>query len=100
LTVDWQLILWPGWASVIYSGIFPLCIANCLWIWGTAKAGSTTASLYNNLSPVFAVAAGYFFLNETFSWLQFTGAVVILTGLYVAKTRSARMTTDKCKQNG
>lgn len=100
LAVDWQLIPWPGWVSVIYSGIFPLCIANCLWIWGTAKAGSTTASLYNNLSPVFAIAAGYFFLNEPFSWLQFAGAVLILAGLYVAKTRSARITTDKCKQSG
>ncbi|WP_371381579.1 DMT family transporter [Sporomusa aerivorans] len=90
LTVDWQGIPWQGWASVLYSGIFPLCLANCLWIWGAAKAGSNTASLYNNLAPVFAVGAGYLFLGETFGWLQFVGAAVILTGLYVAKTQSRK----------
>ncbi len=90
MAMDWSTVPWPGWSSILYSGIFPLCLANCLWIWGTAKAGSTTASLYNNLAPVFAVAGGYFFLNETFGWLQFAGAVIILTGLYVAKGTSAK----------
>lgn len=95
LTVDWQAIAWPGWASVIYSGVFPLCLANCLWIWGTAKAGSTTASLYNNLAPVFAVGAGYLFLGETFGWLQLVGAVIILAGLYVTKNRNAKTAQEK-----
>lgn len=92
LAVDWQAIPWPGWASLLYSGIFPLCLANCLWIWGTAKAGSATASLYNNVAPVFAVGAGYLFLGETFGWLQFFGAMIILTGLYVTKRQSAKST--------
>jgi drug/metabolite transporter (DMT)-like permease len=95
LAVDWQSVAWPGWASILYSGIFPLCLANCLWIWGTAKAGSTTASLYNNLAPVFAVSAGYFFLGETFGWLQFIGAMVILAGLYVAKNKSTVEAAEK-----
>ena len=90
IAMDWSTVPWPGWSSILYSGIFPLCLANCLWIWGTAKAGSTTASLYNNLAPVFAVAGGYFFLNETFGWLQFAGAIVILAGLYIAKGTSTK----------
>jgi len=97
LAVDWQTVPWPGWASILYSGIFPLCLANCLWIWATAKAGSTTASLYNNLAPVFAVGGGYFFLGETFGWLQFTGAVIILVGLYVSKGNNSKTTTKKSR---
>lgn len=92
--VDWPSVPWQGWASFLYSGIFPLCLANCLWIWGTAQAGSTTASLYNNLSPVFAVGAGYYFLGETFGWLQFIGAVIILAGLYDAKNKSRQQPDD------
>ncbi|TWH49426.1 DMT family transporter [Sporomusa sp. KB1] len=99
IAVDWQAVPWPGWASIVYSGIFPLCLANCLWIWGTAKAGSTTASLYNNLSPVFAVAGGYFFLGETFGWFQFIGAVTILVGLYVSKGKSTKTVTEKCNES-
>lgn len=99
LAVDWQAIPWPGWASLLYSGIFPLCLANCLWIWGTAKAGSAIASLYNNLAPVFAVGAGYLFLGETFGWLQFLGAVVILTGLYITKKQNAKV-LEKANNSG
>ncbi|WP_196591326.1 DMT family transporter [Pectinatus frisingensis] len=85
LAADWQTIPWTGWASAFYSGIFPLCLANCLWIWGTAKVGSATASLYFNLSPVFTIAAGYLILGETFGWMQFCGAVIIIIGLYLTK---------------
>ncbi|CQR74278.1 putative amino-acid metabolite efflux pump [Sporomusa ovata DSM 2662] len=99
IAVEWQTVPLPGWASIVYSGIFPLCLANCLWIWGTAKAGSTTASLYNNLAPVFAVAGGYFFLGETFGWFQFIGAVTILVGLYVSKGKSTKTVTEKCNES-
>ncbi|GMA98316.1 DMT family transporter [Pelosinus sp. IPA-1] len=85
LKMDWQSVPWPGWASIFYSGLFPLCLGNCLWIWGTGILGSTTASLYNNLPPVFAVTIGYLFLGESFGWLQFTGAATIFAGLYITK---------------
>lgn len=84
---DWQSIPQPGWASILYSGIFPLCLGNFLWIWGTGILGSTRASLYNNLPPVFSVALGYLYLSETFGWLQFLGAVIIFAGLFIAKGR-------------
>ena len=85
VATDWQSVPWPGWVSIFYSGLFPLCLGNCLWIWGTGILGSTKASLYNNLPPVFAVAIGYLFLGESFGWLQFTGAVIIFAGLYITK---------------
>jgi len=85
LAADWQSVPWPGWASILYSGLFPLCLGNCLWIWGTGILGSTKASLYNNLPPVFAVTTGYLFLGETFGWLQLIGAAIIFAGLYITK---------------
>ncbi|WP_378955121.1 DMT family transporter [Pelosinus sp. sgz500959] len=95
LATDWQSVPWAGWISILYSGLFPLCLGNCLWIWGTGILGSTKASLYNNLPPVFAVAIGYLFLGESFGWLQFMGAVIIFAGLYIAKGRGIKPTTKK-----
>lgn len=86
VAIDWLQIPFPGWASIIFSGLFPLGIGNFLWIWGLGKVGSTKASLYNNLSPVFAVMAGYVILGETFGLLQCAGAAVIFAGLYLTKT--------------
>lgn len=85
LAVNWWNVPLAGWNSILYSGLFPLCLGNCLWIWGTGILGSTKASLYNNLPPVFAIIAGYSFLHESFGWLQTLGALIIFTGLYKAK---------------
>jgi len=95
LATDWQAVPWPGWVSILYSGLFPLCLGNCLWIWGTGILGSTKASLYNNLPPVFAVAIGYLFLGESFGWLQFIGATIIFAGLYIAKSKGTQQTTKE-----
>lgn len=86
-SLEWGLIPVKAWLSIFYSGIFGLCVGNFLWIWGIGKLGSTKASLYNNLSPVFAILAGYLFLGEVFGWLQCAGAVVIFTGLYITRTK-------------
>jgi drug/metabolite transporter (DMT)-like permease len=88
LNTNWQMVPWAGWASIIYSGLFPLCLGNCLWIWGTGVLGSTKASLYNNLPPLFAVTTGCIFLNESFGVLQLLGAVLIFGGLYLTNKRS------------
>ncbi len=95
LATDWKAVPWPAWGSILYSGLFPLCLGNCLWIWGTGILGSTKASLYNNLPPVFAVAIGYLFLGESFGWLQFIGAVIIFTGIYIAKRRGVKLPTKE-----
>jgi drug/metabolite transporter (DMT)-like permease len=99
LATDWRSIPWPGWASILYSGLFPLCLANCLWIWGTSILGSTKASLYNNLPPVFSVITGYLFLNESFGWLQFTGAVIIFLGLYITRRKPAGSPARQARKN-
>ena len=88
-TLAWEEIPGKAWLSIIFSGVFALCIGNFLWIWGIGKIGSTKASLYNNLSPVFAIITGYLFLGEPFGWLQFAGAVVIFCGLYITRTKGA-----------
>ncbi len=62
---------------------------------GTGILGSTKASLYNNLPPVFAVAISYLFLGESFGWLQFIGAIIIFLGLYVAKGKKQSMESQE-----
>lgn len=87
LTIQWERIPLSGWLSTLYSGIFALCIGNFLWVWGVGKIGSAKASLFNNLSPVFAIATGYIMLGETFGLLQLFGAFVISAGLYLTRNK-------------
>jgi drug/metabolite transporter (DMT)-like permease len=94
IEVDWLAVPAPGWFSVLYSGIFPLCIGNFLWIWGAGKIGSNKAAVYNNLLPVFAIAASYLLLGETFGMLQFAGAAVILAGVSITRRKPAVKDAD------
>lgn len=87
LAIEWAAIPLNAWLSTLYSGVFALCVANFLWIWGVGIIGSAKAALYNNLPPVFAVAAGYILLGEGFGLLQLAGAAVIFGGLYLTRTR-------------
>ena len=85
--VDWLELPLPAWGSIVFSGVFGLCLANFLWIWGAGVIGSARASVFNNLTPMFAVITGYFVLGETFGALQTVGAACVLGGVYITRNR-------------
>ena len=87
MVIEWREIPLIAWFSVLYSGIFAICVGNFLWMWAIGKIGSTRTALYNNLSPIFAVTTGYVFLGEGFGWLQFFGALVIFGGMYLTRLK-------------
>ena len=94
LPIPWEAVPLIAWYSVLYSGIFAICIGNFLWMWAIGKIGSTRTALYNNISPIFAVATGYAFLGEGFSWLQFFGAVVIFAGMYLTRQKGKKVEVE------
>ncbi|MDR2786853.1 MAG: DMT family transporter [Candidatus Accumulibacter sp.] len=85
--VAWSSLPASAWGSVAFSGVLGLCLANFLWIWGSGVIGTARASLFNNLTPVFAVITAYFLLGETFGALQIAGAVCVFGGVYITRHR-------------
>lgn len=85
---NWSNLPWEAWASIFYSGIFPLFLGNILWIWGAGVIGSNKASLYNNLPPVFSVLLGCLFFEEKFGLLNLLGVSLIIVGLIISKKTS------------
>ncbi len=92
MATDWRHVPLAGWASIVISGVFALCICNFLWFWGVGKIGSIKASIFNNLAPVFAIIGSYVLLGETFSLLQFVGAAIIFFGLNLARKKGKQQT--------
>lgn len=85
IATDWQALESPAWISAAFSGVFPLSIGNFFWVWGASIVGSTKASLFNNMAPVFAILIGYLLLGEAFGLIQTLGAVIIYTGLHIGR---------------
>ncbi len=88
LALSWRNVTPAAWLSIAYSGVIAICAGNFLWVWGVGKLGSARTSLYNNISPVFAVASGYLLLGEEFGLLQAAGAAVIFWGVYRARPKT------------
>jgi len=74
--------------SALFSGFFALLLGNALWSAGIKRIGSTNASVYGNLTPVFGVLAGIIVLDEHLSLWQLVGAAVILLGVSLVNRRA------------
>ncbi len=92
--VSWTALPASAWESVVFSAVFGLCLGNFLWIWGSGVMGTSRASVFNNLTPVFAVITAYFLLGETFGPLQAVGAVFVFSGVYVTRNRDRFLRKD------
>jgi drug/metabolite transporter (DMT)-like permease len=90
----WELlhgerIVWsPGTlAAMIYVGIFPSVIATIFWNGAVAKVGASTAGIFTNLIPVFAIILAVILLSESISPFQFVGMGLIFTGIWLVSER-------------
>jgi drug/metabolite transporter (DMT)-like permease len=99
-SVAWTALPAPAWGSVAFSGVFGLCLGNFLWIWGAGVIGAARASLFNNLTPLFAVVTAYFLLGETFGALQTAGAAFVFGGIYVTRRRDRLASRRAGEKNG
>lgn len=95
MATDWSSVAAPAWISAAYSGILPLTIANFLWVWGVGIVGSTRASLFNNMSPVFAILIGWLLLDEAFGLVQALGAAIIYAGLHIGRTQPVKQKSEE-----
>lgn len=70
---------------VCFSGVFALSAGNAVWVWAVGELGTTRASVYHNLSPLFAISFAWVAIGEAFGLLQSVGAGIIFLGLYLSR---------------
>ncbi|MGE5627848.1 MAG: DMT family transporter [Solirubrobacterales bacterium] len=68
--------------SIGYLGILSSLIAFFLVNYTLSKISASISSAFSNLSTIVTVAAGVFFLNESFKYYHFVGAIMILFGVW------------------
>jgi len=80
----------PSWPLgptlvIIYLGVFITMGAYGLYNFGVSKIKASQASIFINLIPVFSVFWAWALLSETFTWLQFASATLILCGVWISQ---------------
>lgn len=78
---DWGAVSPSAWIGVIYSSVFAIGVAYLLWYRGVQVLGGARTSVFNNLTPVVALAAGALWLDEALTGYSIVGSIMVIGGL-------------------
>jgi drug/metabolite transporter (DMT)-like permease len=89
--LPFAVLEYPRWGTptlpVIFHVLFLAIFCSALGYWLYAHAlknlGVSVSSVFINLIPVVTVIAGFFFLRERLTGLQWAGAALVLSGVYL-----------------
>lgn len=69
--------------SLLYLGLIGTLFCFFVSVWVQKYVSTITVVLMFSLEPVFACFFGYYFLNETLNLFEISGALIILTGIFL-----------------
>ena len=78
---------WPLVTAMAFIGIGPAVVAYRCWGTGVQRAGPQAASIFMNLTPLFAAVLSAAFLREAPHWYHGVAFVLIVGGIVVASRR-------------
>ena len=84
-STDWSTISRVGWVGVVYSGVLAIGVAYLIWNHGLEHIGGARTAVFTNLVPVVALIAAALWLGEDPQPTQIVGALVIITGVWIAR---------------
>ena len=85
LHTDFSIVPVAAWGAIAYSGLMAFVLAYVFWYRGVQALGATRTSMYANLQPIMALGAAWVTLHEIPTAWQFTGAVCVISGLYLSR---------------
>ena len=68
-------------AAILWLTLMSSCLAYSAYAWLTVHARPVVVGSYGYVCPAVAALVGWLALDETLSWMQITGMVVILLGI-------------------
>lgn len=85
LATHWTSVSAWSWTLMLWSSTFCLVLAYVIWYTGVQRLGATRTSAYSNLTPLVAIAVGWWWLGEPVSRLQMIGAAAIFGGVFLTR---------------
>ncbi|WP_290878152.1 DMT family transporter [Gracilimonas sp.] len=89
IKLDWAAISLIGYGGVLYSGALSIGLAYIIWNNGVKKIGAVRTAAYQNLVPVLGLIFGLVLLGEQLTTLQYIGAALVITGIVLARMKTA-----------
>eukprot|EP01024_Parvocaulis_polyphysoides_P046431 TRINITY_DN43708_c1_g1_i1.p2 TRINITY_DN43708_c1_g1~~TRINITY_DN43708_c1_g1_i1.p2 ORF type:complete len:233 (-),score=33.30 TRINITY_DN43708_c1_g1_i1:115-813(-) len=81
--IEWELVPWWVWGSVVYCGICVSFIAHGIMAWAVAKVQAVIPALCACLQPLITTVLAWLFLHEILSKRDVFAMVAIILGLFL-----------------
>ncbi len=87
---DFAATTWRGCISIGFLGLFGTAIAFTWYLEAISRIGTTKASAFINLVPVFAVLLGALLLDERLGAAVLTGGALVIAGVLLTNRPAGR----------
>lgn len=74
--------------SLLFLAVFPSVLSFLFYISVLKKIGVARTSVFSNLIPIITGVLAFLMLGESFSILEVTGIIVVITGLYLSQQKN------------
>ncbi len=86
-TQNFRAIPPRAWFGLGYSALLSITYSYFVWAYALSRIGVSHTSIFNNVTPIVAVLAGWLLLGEQPSLSQFGGVVLVLAGVFIVRSR-------------
>jgi drug/metabolite transporter (DMT)-like permease len=87
------------WANILYTGVLASAAAFVLWNRGVASVGAQRAAPYMYLMPVYGALLSVLLLGEALHGYQVVAGLVVLFGLWLARSGGAARAWFSARRN-
>ncbi|MEU0877383.1 DMT family transporter [Lentzea sp. NPDC005914] len=88
---DWAAVSATGWANLVFLAIGPTALAYLFYYRALKAVSPVTATVTMFAVPVFGTAFSVALLGESFTAVQFAGAVITIAGALLAVTQKEKV---------
>jgi len=89
--IEEPVFTWPLAGAAIYTAIMSLGLCYTLQVWAQRHTPPSDAALLLSLESVFAVLAGWLFLSEQLSGIQYFGCVLIFIAVALSQLKEQNL---------
>ena len=87
LSQDWRSVPLVGWLGLAYSALLSITYSYFIWAYAINAIGVAHTSVFNNVTPIVALFAGWLLLSEKPWPTQLAGVFLVLVGVFMVRSR-------------
>ena len=92
---NWRTVPLIGWLGLAYSALLSITYSYFVWAYAISTIGIAHTSVFNNVTPIVALFAGWIVLAEKPVLAQLLGVALVLVGVFMVRSRKPMPLPDE-----